>query len=45
MWEKYWIWVMATENGNSGSMSLNSDSAVSGVEWSMRGILVGSGGD
>ena len=45
LWMNYWLWVVAINNGDSGSMSLNIDFAVSGVVGSMMGILVGSWDD
>ena len=42
LWVNHWLWVVAIENGDSGSMSLNIGPIVSGVVGPMMGILVGS---
>jgi len=45
LWVNHWLWVVAIENGDSGSMSLNIGPIVSGVVGPMMSILVGSWDD
>ena len=45
LWVNHWLWVVAIENGDSGSMSLNIGSVVSGIVGPIMGILIGSWGD